>query len=160
MNLNFESLKPILETNYLNNSVQDYAWSVATLIGLLVIFVLIKALIVNHLKRLADKTRNKFDDTVVASLSRVKAPTFIVVSVYFATLGLELEPLVGKIVNYAFIIVVVARVVILIQDIFVYSIAAAIRKSREDDPGADTLIKNLSIVIKWGLRNNYEHFCQ
>jgi small-conductance mechanosensitive channel len=146
-----ETLKSWLELTIFNNTVRDYTLAVFNLIALVIALMLSKRLLVRHLGKLAARTSNDLDDFMVSLLAQVGPPVFIVTSLYFVTLPLHLEDQVRTVIRYALVIVVTIRAVLILQQVVKYSISKTYRRARPDDAAADTVIKNLTNVVRWAI---------
>ena len=112
-----EALRAILDYQYFNNTVRDYAYSLLTLVGFLLSLMIGKQVLVSRLGALAQKTKTDLDDLLVGLLARIGPPTLIVISLYAATFSLELDENVRKIVNYSVVIALTLRGVVLLQEL-------------------------------------------
>lgn len=146
-----ETLKSWLELMVFNNTVRDYALAAFNLVALVIVLVLSKRLLVRHLGRLAAKTANDFDDFLVSLLAQVGAPVFIVTSLFLVTLPLHLEDQVRAIIRYALVVIVTVRAVLILQEIVKYSIGKSYRRARPNDPAAETIVKNLTNIVRWAI---------
>ena len=146
-----ESLKSWLELTVFNNTVSDYALATFNLAALVIVLMLSKRLLVRHFGKLAAKTANDFDDFLVSLFAQVGAPVFIVASLSFVTLPLHLEDQVRSIIRYVLVIVVTVRAVLIAQEIVRYSIGKSYRRARPDDPASETVIKNLTNIVRWAI---------
>jgi len=136
---------------YYNNTVYDYAFAAFSLIALVIVFALGKRFICFYLHRLAKRTATDFDDLFADALMKVGAPTFVVVSLFIATHQLALSDTLRQMIRYAFVVVLTVRIVIFLLDLSRYAVEKAYKKSRPNDPGADTVVKNLNFALKWAI---------
>jgi small-conductance mechanosensitive channel len=146
-----EEFQSLLDRQFLNNSIQAYVVSVGILIGLSCILMLGKYLTIHRFQALAKKTANDFDDLIVDLLSRIGPPTVVVISLYFSTFPLELAANVRSLVNYVVVVILTIRAVLLAQDFVAYVVDRSYRKARPDDLGADTAVRNINLVLRWGI---------
>ncbi len=140
-----------LDVKLFNNTVQDYAISTATLIGLIFILFLAKRLVVSVIQKVARKTETDFDDFIAELISQVGAPTFVMVALYFSTLSLTLDEKLRNLIRYGLVIVITIRIVLILQEIIRYGITKGYKRARPNDPFADNAIKNMVNVMRWGL---------
>src|SRR3989338_1221618 len=106
-----------LDVKLFNNTVQDYAISTATLIGLIFVLFLAKRLIVSVIQKVARKTETGFDDFMAELISQIGAPTFIAVALYFSTLTLALDEKLRNLIRYGLVIIITIRLIFLLQEI-------------------------------------------
>jgi small-conductance mechanosensitive channel len=146
-----ESFETLLEKQFLNNTVQDYLIAGGILVCLVLAFMIAKLITISYLGRFAKKTTNDFDDRLVDLVSHMGAPTFIVIGLYIATRSLALIDNVRMMINYVFVIVLTIKVVSMLQDIIGYLVERSYRRARPNDPGAETAIKNIRVVLRWAI---------
>ena len=151
MALPMDSLEQFLSRQFFNNTIQDYAIATIILVGLVLLLAILKQVFLSRVGKLAEKTKTDFDDLVVNLLSKVGAPTFVVASIYVATLQLTLEENLRSIIRYVVVVVLTIRVVFLLQDLACYIVERAYKKARPNDLSADTVVKNINIVLRGGL---------
>lgn len=129
------------------NTTQDYLIALAVFVGVLIILKIFQSIVVSRLKKLAEKTKNDFDDTVIAIFSGLKPPFYLLVALYAAVRTLTLPELVNKIIEIAFVVVVVYVVIKALQDIIEYGARKMMTKGG-DEQQVETSIKTFSVVIK------------
>src|SRR3989338_3126978 len=117
MDSGISELKHFLDRSIFNNTLKDYALSLALLLGLVLLFTTGKRVLIVHLKAMAARTATDFDDFLVSLLSQIGPPTFIAVSLYAATLPLELEGGARQFVRLVFVIVLTFRAILIAQQI-------------------------------------------
>lgn len=144
-------LRNWLEIQLFNNTIQDYAISTATLIGLILVLFLTKKLVVSSISRFAHKTETDFDDFIANLIAQIGAPTFIAVSLYFSTLSLTLDAKLSNLIRCGFVILLTLQVIFLLQEIIRYAVTKAYKRARPDDLFAEGAIKNIVNVLRWGL---------
>ncbi len=145
-----EQFNQVLNLVIYQNTIQSYVFSSITFLGMLLGLSIVKRFLIKHLSRMAEKTTNDFDDFVVSLLSQIGLPVFSVVSLYFATLPLELSETIRVFIRYALVIVVTIRAVLLFQDIVQYGISKAYRKRmKSDDPSVELMVKSITGITRW-----------
>ncbi len=145
-----EQLNHILNLVIYENTIQDYTLALVTFLGLLLGLSIIKRFLIKHLSRMAQKTTTDFDDIIVTLLSQIGLPVFCVVSLYFATLPLQLSETIRVFIRYALVIVVTIRAVLLFQAIVEYGIGKAYRKRmKSDDPSVELMVKSITGITRW-----------
>lgn len=121
------------------------------MVGLICLILVAKRFLVTNFRKIALKTKNDLDDLLVHLLSRVGAPTIVIVSLFVATFFLKLGPNVRAALKYALIIIVTIRIVLLAEDLVAYIVDRTYRRARPDDPGAGTVVQNITIMFRWAI---------
>ncbi len=145
-----ERLNNILNLVIYQNTIQSYVFAIVTFLGLLLGLSVFKRIFIKHLSQLAQKTTNDFDDFIVTLLNQIGLPVLSVVSLYFASLPLELSETIRVFIRYALVIVVTIRSVLLFQEIVQYGIGKAYRKRmKSDDPSVELMVKSITGITRW-----------
>ncbi|PIQ87337.1 MAG: mechanosensitive ion channel protein MscS [Candidatus Omnitrophica bacterium CG11_big_fil_rev_8_21_14_0_20_45_26] len=147
----FEQIRQWLNIQLFNNTLRDYSVALVTLVGLILIFALVKKLTVVRLRRFAKKTVSDLDDFIAELVNKIGFPSFVVISLYIATQPLHLEKTLESIIKYLFVVVITFRAVTLLQQIAAYGVAKSYQKARPDDPAAQTVVKNLTAALRWAI---------
>ncbi len=134
---------PIMLKIYLGNDV--YHWILSSLIFLasIVAFYFLKTVVINSVKKLSEKTSNDIDDLLVTLLHKIKPFSYLVVSVYIASLVLQLPVLIRNIVFYITLLVIVWQIVTLLIIVSEYILNKAFKG--DEKSGA---VSTLRFVIK------------
>ncbi len=149
---NFQFIKDFLSIQIFNNTVQEYLFSVFTMVGLVLGFSITKQIFIARLKGWLEKAHNSsIDGILIGVLKSFGAPAFLVTALFISTLSLELQETIRSIIRYAFVIVVTMSGLRLLQDTAAYAIETAYRRARPNDPTADAAIRNLRAVVGWAL---------
>lgn len=151
MSEQFETVKSFLSTQIFNNTIQDYLTSVVVMVGLVLLFSILKQILLGRFKVFTKKTQDKWNGLLLSIPRRFGGPAFIVAAIYISTLSLELEETLSSIIRYSFVIVVTASALRLLQDFSGFGIERAYHRARPNDIGAETAIRNLRTVVSWGL---------
>lgn len=145
-----EPLNQILNLVLYQNTIQSYLFAVVTFLGILIVLSILKKFLIKNLSHLAKKTINDFDDFIVTLLSQIGLPVFSVVSLYFATLPLELSETIRVFIRYSLVIVVTIRSVLLLQEIVKYGVGRAYRqRMKSDDPSVELMVKSITGIARW-----------
>ena len=146
-----ESIRYFLQTEFLNNSIQDYFISTFILLGLVIVMTATKQILVARFKRMAQKTAGDLDDLLVSIFESVGSVVFIVTALYISTLSLKMGETLRSMIKYSFVIVVTLRGIKVLQDATGFGIEKVYKRGRSNDPTAETAVRNLRIVVAWGL---------
>lgn len=145
-----EQLNTWLNISIFQNSLSIYLQALVTFLGLLLALSVFKRILVRYLGRMAKRTVTDFDDFVVSLLAGIGMPVFFVVSLYFATLPLQLSETIRMLVRYAMVIVVTIRSVQLFQEIVKYGIGKAYRRRmKSDDPSIELMVTSIAGITQW-----------
>ena len=132
----------------LNNSLLNYILVIFIIAIGVFLIQLIKYFVINHLKKLAQKTSTGLDDFIIRLIHLVVIPFLHYLLVYFVTLSiLQIHPIVKKIMYVIWIFSVVFYIIQLIMEIIHYSIENTILKNE----GNESLVKSfegINLIIK------------
>lgn len=144
-----ESLKFI---NYFGNSVYDYSVALGVFIGLLVILKIVKAVIVSKLKKISEKTKNDFDDTVIDIFSRVRPPFYFLISLYFSLTFLSVSQTASNVIKILFLMAVVYEVVRGLERLIDYFVSKYLKGIEgEDEIQSRAMVRSVNVLIKIAL---------
>jgi len=144
-------LQTWLQTDFFHNSLAAYATSLLTMMGLIVVFILIKRLFLSRLAKWAARTPGDFDDFVVSVLSKIGGIVFVVTSLYIATIPLVLDPRLRGFLHAILLLVITMRLVLILQDIVKYAVLKSYRRARPSDAAAETAATNITNILRWAL---------
>ncbi len=151
MNLqNFIEIYPILNLEILSNST--LAWIKAAIVFFAAYFLLkiFKAVVLSRLKKLADKTKNDFDDVIINGLAAIHWPFNFFLSAYAAQYALDVSDNVSRWMHYVLIITLTYYLIRVVQaaiDVFMDNFITPKQGDRE----GKEMIKLISTLIKVGL---------
>lgn len=144
-----------LSNMYYNNTGKEYLLAVLVFIGVLVVLKIFKTIVVAKLKKLAERSKTDFDDTIIEIVSNLKPPFYFLIALYLGIRSLTLPDLISQIVSILFLLSVVYEVISASQKIIEYVAYKAMLKSGEEDGEANkSAIRTLSVVVKiilWSL---------
>lgn len=101
----------LLDNVYAGNTLRAYLTALAVFIALLIVLKIIQVVVVSNLKRLAKKTKTNFDDLMVAMINRVSPPFYLLFALYLAGRMLYISTYYLKLIDIAFIALVVYQVI-------------------------------------------------
>ena len=116
------------------NTSRDYLTALLIVLASILLLWLFKYVIVKRAKRMAEHTKSKLDDAVVATLGAFNWPFYIVVALYIASYFLELPEYVHRVGVYVILIVVVYYIAKAAQYLISYGFRRSIDKHQEADP--------------------------
>lgn len=137
----------------LGNRVQDYLVSLGMMAGLCLAVKLADWIIIARLKTLAEKTENRYDDWLISALDKRGVPLLYLGAFYLGLKRLALSPLVLKLVNLAFGLVLAYLAVRLLSLMLEKALETYRRKKggAEDQPQAMKGLLGLAKFILWTL---------
>jgi len=97
-------LQEFLSSTYYGNTGQEYLIAFAILAGLFIIFRLFNYSIIKKLKRIAEKTKTKWDDIIIDFLEGIHWFFYAYLALYLASLYLEVSTVIANWRNYILII--------------------------------------------------------
>ncbi len=134
------------------NTLGAYLGALATLLGLVFIFVLFKKLLVSQLGRIAKKTANDFDDFLISLIAQIGLPVFVATAFYLASLSLVLAEGTRQLIGHALVVVLTIRSILIFQEVVRYSITKVyMRRMRSDDPATKAMASSVTGILRWVL---------
>lgn len=101
------ALTDLLNTTFWNNTFGAYLIAIGIFLGVFILSWIIRTIILGRLKKLAEKTDNHYDDTVMAMFEAFRSPFFTILGLFFAVESLNIPELVDTYANYVLLIAVV-----------------------------------------------------
>lgn len=147
-----ERFEDILMYELWGNTVYDYGVALIVFVGLLIVFKLFKILVLRKLSRLAERTKNDFDDVLVQSVKKISFLFYFVVALYFPLRMLLINGLAWKIISGVFLVVVVFQVIKTLQTVIEYFLLrVAVKKDSERMQAKATFIgiRLLVRIVLW-----------
>ncbi|MFQ5934919.1 MAG: mechanosensitive ion channel family protein [Acidiferrobacterales bacterium] len=147
-----EQATALLQTNLLDNSLQD--WLIAAVVGVavLVTVIIAKGLLLRYLALIAAKTKTPIDDVALDVLRRTKSLFLLVLAVYAGSLALTLPVEVSRLLTSVLIIALLVQAAIwgdaLVRDL----VARMARRKAEEDAAsiaAITVLGFIGRVVVW-----------
>ncbi len=129
------------------NSSYDYLKSIAIFIGLLILLKIFREIILNKLKKIAQKTKTEFDDVLIDIFKTIKPPFYLLISLYIAIKTLIIPELITQIINILFVIAIVYEIICALEKIIDYSFRI---KGQENA----SITKTIKLIVKiaiWSL---------
>ncbi len=114
-----EQIQTILEMSLGGNTLAEWAIAIGVFLVIFVALQLARVLLVKRLHALAKKSAFKFDDVLSGFFNSLKTPVFILVALFVAIRGVEIPESLQLILEVAWVVVIVAQVVRLLEEITV-----------------------------------------
>ena len=141
-----------MNTQFFGNTLQVYLVSAAAFLGVLGGLPIAKVIALRHLKALAEKTTNDFDDLLHDLLRRLVGPlVYLFTALYFATLSLTLPENFDRLLHGLFVIILTVKVAQTLQGIAAYGIRKWAERTATEDPTSAAMLKNMTLVIRFML---------
>src|SRR5690606_34713729 len=146
-------MEHFLERTYLGNTVRDYLIALAIfLVGILVVRIL-KVLLVRRLQGWAGRSKSRFDDLLVQTISRFGIPALNFLILYWALYSLELSPRMHRVLEAAVASVVAFFLIRLVSSTLRFLLEDYVRRQEhgtEKVQQVQGIILILSVVV-WGI---------
>lgn len=141
----------IFEFSLGGNTIYEYLRAFVWLIGFLLVLKIFREIVLFRLKKLAQRTKTDIDDMIVHIIKSVRPHFYTLVSFYFALRTLTFEnPIVYKVINGFFLVIIVYQIVQILQEIAEYSIKKWIGSAgakRQDQSTAQALKLVIKIIL-------------
>ena len=145
-----QELQELLNNQVLGNTLQAYLVSAAVFFGVFGGLPIAKAITLRHLKALAKRTTNDFDDLLHGLLRRLVGPfVYLFAALYFATLSLSLPENIGRLLHALFVIVLTVKVTQTLQEIVAYGIRKWAERTVQEDPTSAAMLKNMTLIVRF-----------
>lgn len=145
--------KGILDYMVIGNTIKDYLVSIIVFSIVLIIFRIFKHYVISRLKKIAAKTKTKYDDLVIDYIDHIGWPIYILLSILIAMYTITIPDLLRKITYYIILIIVTYYAVRTIQALVDYGTHQIILKRRiglnDHDTSMVDLINRLLKAILW-----------
>lgn len=141
-------LGEILSYEFLGNSVQDFVLAFLFFVALFVGFKGFEKVIVSRLKKLAEKTKNEFDDYLIEMLEKISWLFYFVVALYFPLKMLVMGETADKVVDAIFLVVVVYQIIRSVMDLVEYGLKRWAAKDGEEGEDAVAAYYGIKLLIK------------
>ncbi|MDD2354003.1 MAG: mechanosensitive ion channel family protein [Patescibacteria group bacterium] len=146
-------INKILSFNFYGNSGKDYLLALAVFAICLLILLIVKKVILARLHKIAKRTKNNYDDTLIGIIFKIKSFFYLVISLYLASNFLNLSNFLSKAIYLLFILVIVYEG-IKASSYLLKVLAYKAIKRNDDDSQAQSTVKTLNVfiqIILWSL---------
>jgi small-conductance mechanosensitive channel len=135
---------------FLGNTILDYATALLALGVLLLIFKLFQSFAVGRFKKLSRRTKTDIDDMLIGVLGTLRPPFYVFLSFYLALNFLEINRILGKVINVILIAWIVYQVVVALQVVIDYGVKKWSRREKEKEArNAYQALGKLAKIILW-----------
>jgi len=139
----------ILNYEVFGNTLEGYLLSVGVFLITFTILKFFKSRVLGNLRKLAEKTKNDFDDLLIEIIQSIGYPFYLFVSLGGAIQFIEQPVIFKTTVSYIALVVIVYTVVRAVQQVVEYGFNKGVKKRLEEDPRFDpSVIKLLSSAVK------------
>lgn len=146
-------INKILSFNFYGNSGKDYLLALAVFAICLLILLIVKKVILARLHKIAKRTKNNYDDTLIGIIVKIKSFFYLVISLYLASNFLNLSNFLSKAIYLLFILVIIYEG-IKASSYLLKVLAYKAIKRNDDDSQAQSTVKTLNVfiqIILWSL---------
>ncbi len=145
----FDKIKimEVWQYTFAGNTVLDFTITFGAFIGFLVVFKVFQVIVLNYLRKLAEKTETDIDDTLVSIVKSLKPPFYSFLAFYAATFFLVLSELLQKIIDVILIIWIVMQIIVATQILIDYIVKK--KMGEEEDAAAENAIDIIGKISKW-----------
>lgn len=134
-----------VNSSYFGNTGKQYFYALGIFIVVFVLLKIFKRYILYRLKKLAKRTKNKFDDMIIEFIEELGWPFFFFMALFFASQVLYLSPDAVTVRKYMLLIYLVFYTAKALNKIVDFITEAQIRKNDNDD---DSLARILGKIVK------------
>ncbi len=132
-----------------NNSGSDYLIAILTFIVAVFILKIFKFYLLAKLEKIAQKTKNDFDDFLITLLKKIRPVFYNLVALYIAIKTLNLSFVFNSVVDGLFILIVVYQIIVVLQNIIEFWVDK-ITKNKEDG-SKKQIAQSISLLSKIAL---------
>lgn len=149
INIDLTKYNSVFGNTFFGNTFQDYLISFVIFLLLVLLLKIFNLYIIKIIKKFAEKTETKIDDTLVEVIESIHWPFYVFVSFFIASKPLILPVLIDKLIFYIFVLTLGYYVIKGINRFVNYFATEEIDKRKEKDKEADTSIVDfLSKLIR------------
>ncbi len=133
------------------SSVADYVLAGLIFIGVALVLKVFQLIILKRLKALAKKTKTDFDDVLIEIFERIRPPFYFLVALYFGIKTVVLPDIVSKIVDIAFIVVIVFELIRAAERIVDYLVKKFLSKtgsSEEEQKHVESVARTIQVIVR------------
>jgi small-conductance mechanosensitive channel len=132
------------ETVYYNNTLSEYIWALGLFILIVFAFKIIKKRLWVRLEKLSKLSKTNLDDKIVELLQSIKAPFYLVLSLWIISRTLVLGSIVNDVINTLFIIMIFHQATKFLQLLLKFWV----NKSVDNESQRKNILSLLSITMK------------
>jgi len=144
-----KEIAEILKQTFYENTLENYLIALGVFIASFIVLLIVKHVILYRLKQLAKRTKLKYDDIAIGSLSRITKLEIIIISLYIGSRDLKLDKTIDMVISTFAIVVIVFRLITIVTGI----ITTLITEKTVDENGEviqerRSAARNINILIK------------
>ncbi len=134
-----------------NQLVIDYGVALFVFVATALALKIFQLIILQRLKRLAQKTKTDFDDVLIDIFEGIKPPFYLLAALYFGIQTVDLSDFVAKVIDIAFIVVVIVEVIRATEKIIEYLVKRFLQKSSPSEAEQKqvmSIAKTIQVLVK------------
>lgn len=145
------NITEMLNYTIMDNGVKDYLSAIAFFVFAIIVLKIFKYVILRNLKRIAAKTKVKFDDLLIEIVDRFGWPFYVLIAVYIAISFLVVPDILRSVLYYTIIISLTYYAVRAVQSLIDYGTGVLIEQRFKEEKEADTSVIDLLSRIAKGV---------
>jgi len=134
-----------------NQLVIDYGVALLVFVVVALALKVFQLIILQRLKKLAQRTKTDFDDVLISIFEGIKPPFYLLAALYFGIQTVDLSDFVAKVVDIAFIVVVIIEVIRATEKIIEYLVKKFLQKSSPSEAEQKqvmSIAKTIQVLVK------------
>jgi len=133
-------------------TLEQWQASLYSFFGLIIIFKFSQYLLLNQFKKIAEKTKNSFDDFLVSIFLKGNWLVFIIFSLFVSTKFLNLNETVNNVIDYVALVTLIIIIANFLQNFINRLALKKFEENEEEGKKTDaSVVKTLSIIAGWGI---------
>ncbi len=137
------NITEMLNYTIMDNSVKNYLVAIAVFIFAIIVLKIFKYVVLRNLKRIAAKTKFKFDDLLIEFVDRFGWPFYVLIAIDIAINFLVVPDILRSLLYYAIIISLTYYAVRAVQSLIDYGTGILVRQRFAEEKEADTSVIDL-----------------
>ena len=110
------------------NTVAEWVIAIGVFLAIFIALQMVRTLLVKRIHAMAQKTSFKIDDVISGFFHSMKTPVFVLIALFIAVRGVNVPESLDLILNIALVVVIVAQVVRLLEEVLVMLLERQFRK--------------------------------
>lgn len=135
---------------FFGNSVEEYLYAAAVFAAAFAVAKLFQLFVLSRLKRIAERTKTKLDDELIAIVETMKPRVYTLIALFAALRFLRLSPTADRVVGASFLILITWEAVQILQRLADFGVRAALDRRGEGEEG-EAVARNLVFLVKIAL---------
>ncbi len=137
------NITEMLNYTIMDNSVKNYLVAIAVFIFAIIVLKIFKYVVLRNLKRIAAKTKFKFDNLLIEIVDRFGWPFYVLIAIDIAINFLVVPDILRSLLYYAIIISLTYYAVRAVQSLIDYGTGILVRQRFAEEKEADTSVIDL-----------------